>query len=163
MFGAGLVLCLPALLGAAASVVVRLRRVGGIERQQLQWVAYGGAIAVPLPIVTGTGFDETVIGEVGTPVASALIPVCISVALFRYRLYDIDRLINRTIVYGLASAGLAAIYILIVIALPLILPSTLDSPLAVAVATVVVFTLFRPVTRRVQGTVDRRLPTPLQR
>jgi hypothetical protein len=86
-----------------------------------------------------------------------LIPVAVAVAVFRYRLYEIDRLINRTLVYGLLSALLVGVYAALVFLLGRLLdPATGDSALAVAASTLAVASLFQPARRWVQSVVDRR-------
>jgi hypothetical protein len=86
-----------------------------------------------------------------------LIPVSVAVAVFKYRLYDIDRLINRTLVYGLLTALLIGVYAALVFLLGRLLdPATGDSALAVAASTLAVAALFQPARRRVQALVDRR-------
>ncbi|MFN2389465.1 MAG: hypothetical protein ABR575_07685 [Actinomycetota bacterium] len=139
-------------LGAVVSLVVRFRRSTGIERQQLKWLVYAATIGPVVLIAPIPGRE----GELGTWLW-ALVPVSfivsIGIAVLRYRLYDIDVLINRTLVYGALTAILAGTYIGLVT-----LASTFagDSPVAVAAATLAVAALFQPLRRRVQDFIDHR-------
>jgi hypothetical protein len=140
------------LATALVSLVLRLRRAPGEERQQVKWFVYT-VVTVVLVFVTTTlilsgGYLFPVFG---------LIPVSVAVAVFKYRLYDIDRLINRTLVYGLLTALLVGVYAGLVFLLGRLLdPATGDSALAVAASTLAVAALFQPARRRVQQLVDRR-------
>jgi hypothetical protein len=153
----------PALfLLAAASIVVRFRRAGGRERLQIKWVAYAASVMAVCFIASFT------VGEVVPWWASdalfllgfagfAAIQVAAGVAMLRHRLYEIDLVINRTLVYGALTAILAAAYVGLVLLLGLALgPVTSGSDLAIALSTLAVAALFVPVRRRVQGLVDRR-------
>jgi hypothetical protein len=165
----GLLLLVQSLVGVAvpvlilavlASVVVRFRRAQGEERQQLKWFTF--VVAAELVLLPGLGgLAERVAPEVGAlvvfPVSISLIPIAIGVAVLKYRLYDIDRLINRTLVYGLLTALLISVYAGLVCLLGRLLdPATGDSALAVAASTLAVAALFQPARRRVQTVVDRR-------
>ena len=142
--------------GAAAwSVVVRFRRSAGIERQQLKWLALSA-----LPLVT-TGLASAVLsdksGQVLFVFMQMLIPIAIGIAVLRYRLYDVDILIHRTLVYGTLSASLIATYAATVILVGAALrPFTIGSELAVAVSTLATLALVQPLRRRIQESVDRR-------
>jgi hypothetical protein len=165
----GLLLLVQSLVGVAvpvlilavlASVVVRFRRAQGEERQQLKWFTF--VVAAELVLLPGLGgLAERVAPEVGAlvvfPVSISLIPIAIGVAVLKYRLYDIDRLINRTLVYGLLTALLISVYAGLVFLLGRLLdPATGDSALAVAASTLAVAALFQPARRHVQTVVDRR-------
>jgi hypothetical protein len=137
---------------ALVSVVLRLRRARGEERQQVKWFVYTVVTVIVLFIagivILGAGYLFPLFG---------LIPVSVAVAVFKYRLYEIDRLINRTLVYGLLSALLVGVYAGLVFLLGRLLdPATGDSALAVAASTLAVAALFQPARRRVQAVVDRR-------
>jgi hypothetical protein len=140
------------LATALVSLVLRLRRASGEERQQVKWFVYT-VVTVVLVFVTttlilGAGYLFPIFG---------LIPVSVAVAVVKYRLYDIDRLINRTLVYGLLTALLVGLYAGLVFLLGVVLdPVVRESSLAVAAATLAVAALFQPLRRRVQGLVDRR-------
>jgi len=148
----------PAVIGAVAAVIVRFRRSHGEERQQLKWLAYGGGVAAVVLLVLGIGFDEGGVW-VGVVIGAALslIPISISIAILRHRLYDIDVVINRTLVYAGLTATLAGMYLGLVLLFQLALsPLTEDSDLAIAGSTLAVAALFRPVRARIQATVDQR-------
>lgn len=158
------------VVAGGAALVVRWRRSRGVERQQLKWVAFaGGLLAFALvgafaayfsPLRTldpEAPYPVTMFG--GAPFAFALVmmPVASTVAIVRYRLYDIDLLINRTLVYGATSAAIAVAFFVDIVALQALLrPLTAGSDVAVAASTLVSFALFQPVRRRIQGVVDRR-------
>jgi hypothetical protein len=162
----GLVLLCFALLMllCAGSVVVRFRRGRGTERQQLKWFAYGaGQLALLFAVAVGLpGFwDRWVplpVSDLVFAVSFTMIPVTIGIAVLRYRLYDIDRLIHRTLVYGLLSALLAAVYAGLVLSLGQLFGRLGAEPpsWAVAGATLAVAALFQPARLRIQQTVDRR-------
>ena len=147
-----------AALAGVISVVVRYRRARGIERLQLRWLAVavcvllagavGGSALTPW-LGEGAGWIGILLGLLGVVVA-------IAVALLRYRLYDIDVVINRTLVYGALTATLALAYLGGVLLLELALrPLTQSSDLAIAGSTLSVAALFRPARSRIQDTVDR--------
>jgi hypothetical protein len=140
------------LATALVSLVLRLRRASGEERQQVKWFVYTVVtvvlVFVSTTLVLGAGYLFPLFG---------LIPLSVAVAVFKYRLYDIDRLINRTLVYGLLTALLIGVYTGLVFLLGGLLdPATGDSALAVAASTLAVAALFQPARRRVQELVDRR-------
>jgi hypothetical protein len=140
------------LATALVSLVLRLRRAAGEERQQVKWFVFT-VVTVILVFVVST----LIIGVGVLFPLFGLIPVSVAVAVFRYRLYDIDRLINRTLVYGLLTALLIGVYAGLVFLLGRLLdPATGDSALAVAASTLAVAALFQPARRRVQALVDRR-------
>jgi hypothetical protein len=171
---AGDVLAAAAFVLAAASLVLRFRRSRGIERQQLKWFAYVGMLAATglalamSQVLFGTqpgddvedGWLE-VVGAVGWSLALGAIvlgiPIATGMAILRHRLYDIDVVINRTLVYGALTATLAVAYLASVLLLQLALsPLTEDSGLAIAGSTLAVAALFRPARARIQELVDRR-------
>ncbi|MGY1699362.1 hypothetical protein [Geodermatophilus sp. SYSU D00766] len=141
---------------AMASLVVRLRRAGPVERRQLAWFAYAGLVNAAALLAALTG----VVGEAGWllfEVTFTLFPVAVGVAVLRYRLYEIDRIVSRTVSYAVLTAGLLLLYVVAVTALrPLLAPLAGTSELAVAVSTLTVAAAFRPARRRVQVAVDRR-------
>jgi hypothetical protein len=145
----GGVLVVAGLLGALASVVVRFVRARGLERQQLKWFVYAAGLGfavlvLPTPI---PDFLKWTLAAVGLSVAAA-------VAVLRYRLYDIDRIISRTLTYGLLTLLLGLGYAGVVLGLGRLLPQ--GSSLVVAGATLAVAALFQPARRRIQAVVDRR-------
>ena len=148
-------------LGAsAASLFIRYRKATGIERQQLKWLATGAlfaALTFFLAGATETFFASAALGEFLTTLGIFLLPTAIGISILRYRLYDIDVVINRTLVYGLLTAILAAAYIGLVFAFQALLsPFTAESDLAIAASTLGVAGLFRPARSRVQDFIDRR-------
>jgi hypothetical protein len=145
-----------AFVVAAASLVVRFRRAHGIERQQLEWVALATIVATLLTVVVGVA---QVLGAFDlAPLAGGLCPPILSLgigaAVLRYRLYDVDRIISRTLAYGLLTLLLGGGYAVLVLLLGLLLGR--NSSLAVAGATLAVAVAFRPARRSVQELVDRR-------
>jgi hypothetical protein len=150
------------LLGLVA-LVLRFRRSDGVERQQLKWIVYLAAVFVALtPGLIVLGERDVELGGVlvSDLIFTALVcsvPVAVGVAILRYRLYEIDVVINRTLVYGALTATLAAAYLGSVLLLQVALsPVTEDSGLAIAGSTLAVAALFRPARQRVQELVDRR-------
>jgi hypothetical protein len=146
------------VIGAAA-LVVRYRRAGTVEREQIKWLAYAGAVAaVVLPIGDLIGdpnrskyVDVLIIGAI------LFIPISIGIAVLRYRLYDIDRIISRTVSYAIVTGLLVGAYIGLVISFDEATRTiTGRSDIAVAASTLIVAALFIPLRRRVQAVVDRR-------
>jgi hypothetical protein len=142
------------LAAAIVSLVVRFRRSRGVERQQLKWFAYAGALVVLAMLSTNV---LTSLGNLPWVMVIAL-PVAVGIAILRYRLYDIDRLINRTLVYGLLTAILGLGYAGIVLLLGQVFGGVGGNPpsWAVAGATLAVAALFQPARRHIQAAVDRR-------
>ena len=150
---------------AMASLVLRTRRATGTERQQLKWFAADVAVAGPalaIALLT-SGVTDGVIGVISNAawgiglISLGLMPVSIGIAVLRYRLYDIDRLISRTLAYGALAAFLAVAYVGSVLLLSALLaPLASENSLAVAGSTLLVAALFSPVRRRFQSVVDRR-------
>jgi hypothetical protein len=152
-------LILGCILAAAISLVNRFRRARGVERQQIKWVTAAGAVVAGAfasgPAVLWYVLDPAY--EAVIVVAIAGVPVAAGVSILRYRLYEIDRIINRTVVYGALSALLAGLYFGIVLALQQVFSGFAGgSDLAIAVSTLAVAALFRPVRSRIQAFVDRR-------
>ncbi|HEX6677421.1 MAG TPA: hypothetical protein VF486_20625 [Actinomycetes bacterium] len=151
-----LAITVPAVLVAAGSLVVRFRRARGSERQQLRWVTYaavltavGAAIIVALALAGNTVLVSWVAGGCVT-----LLPLALGAAILRYRLYDLDRIISRTVAYGLLTLLLGGGYAGLVLGLGQLFGQ--DSSLVVAGATLAVAAVVRPARRRVQAVVDRR-------
>ena len=144
------------LLGAISVValVVRFRRAGAVQRQQIKWFAYGAALSIPLSLFPEARPYGPYLEFLGT----VLLLAGLGIGIFRYRLWDIDRLINRTLVYGLLTAILGAVYAGLVLVLGQLFGGigTETPSWAVAGATLAVAALFQPVRRRIQQTVDRR-------
>jgi hypothetical protein len=141
---------------AAASLVQRFRRSRGSERQQLRWLALAAALAPPVVLVTAAAIatDNLILAGWAIGLYLALLPLAIAAAIARYRLYDLDRIISRTLAYGLLTVLLGLGYAAVVLGLGRLLPE--DSSLVVAAATLAVAAAFQPARRRIQDLVDRR-------
>jgi hypothetical protein len=150
-------------LGATASVVVRYRRADDIERHQLKWVSAALVLVCTTVAVGLTGLaadllaDQSLIPLLFMGVWCT-IPVSVGIAITRYRLYDIDRIISRTVSYALVGVAVGAVYAGAVVALGATLGP--QSELAVAASTLAAATVFRPVRRHVQRAADRRFNRP---
>lgn len=155
----GFWLTLASILLAGVSLVYRFRRARGLERQQLKWFA-GSAVLFAATSVAYTvlpGVPEQA-GQIATLFAFAGIPVAVGVAILRYRLYDIDVVINRTLVYGPLTVSLALIYAGCVAPLQYAFRELTGqtSSLAVVASTLAMAALFSPLRRSIQASVDRR-------
>jgi hypothetical protein len=141
---------------AAGSLLVRFRRAQGVERQQLRWVALAAALMVlAVPIVLApVALEIPILVDWAPAVWVVVLPVAVGAAVLRYRLYDLDRIVSRTLAYGLLTLLLGGGYALVVLGLGQLLGR--ESPLVVAGATLAVAALFQPARRRVQAVVDRR-------
>jgi hypothetical protein len=148
--GFSLVLALSVV--ALVAVVVRFRRSHGVERQQIKWFAYGAVIGIPLGLPAEVPFWGPILELVQPP----LLFGGLAVGIFRYRLYDIDRLLNRTLVYGLLTVSLAAAYAAGVLVLGGMVSGGRSSSLVVAAVTLAVAAIFQPLRRAIQRGVDRR-------
>jgi hypothetical protein len=167
----GVVLLLPlCILASAFSLVLRYRRSGGEEREQIKWLAFAA-------LILGLGFSSFVIPGILAPEATrgantlwenlledavtlsfAGVPVAIGIAVLKYRLYDIDILINRTLVYGSLTATLVALYFGAIVVLQRVFVALTgqQSTLAVVASTLLIAALFTPLRRRLQSFIDRR-------
>jgi hypothetical protein len=145
-----------AVVVAAGSLVVRFRRARGIERQQLRWVALAAALVVPagVAVLGGMAVGATVVLNWATGACVAVLPLAIGAAILRYRLYDLDHIISRTLAYGVLTVLLGGGYAGVVLGLGQLLGR--QSNLVVAGATLAVAALFQPARRRIQRAVDRR-------
>jgi hypothetical protein len=151
-------------VATAFAVFIRLRRAVGVERQQIKWFAYAVAI-----YAVGTILNVTSLA-IGAPrwfewsanaiftATGTTIPIAIGIAILRHRLYDIDRIINRTLVYGLLTAMLVLVYFGSVASLQYALRTLAGetSQLAIVASTLAIAALFNPLRRRIQDAVDRR-------
>jgi hypothetical protein len=157
--GVSAMVVLGVLVASPLSLILRFRRARYEQRQQIKWLVWAGALAAAT-IAIGTAGYQLLTPEVAN-VAILLsvlgLPVATGIGILRHRLYDVDVVINRTIVYGALTVTLAAGYLGSVLLLQLLLrPVTQGSGLAVAVSTLAVAALFRPVRSRIQAGVDRR-------
>jgi hypothetical protein len=154
---------LPTAIASMLALVLRFRRSSGIERQQLKWLVYSAAVfgaVVPFLVILselGVRLAGIPVSDVLFAVCLAALPVAVGMAILRRRLYDIDVVVKRTLVYGALTATLVGAYLGSVLLLGLALsPLTEDSKLAVAASTLAVAALFRPARTRIQAAVDRR-------
>jgi hypothetical protein len=147
---------------AAISLIVRYRRAHGVERLQVRWLAAAGSALVAALVIGGFGdvFGVRALalaGEIGGLAALVALPVSIAVAVLRYRLYDIDRIVSRTVSYALLTGVLGSVYLAAVLASSRVFaPLGAGSELAVAAATLATAALFAPARQRIQAVVDRR-------
>jgi hypothetical protein len=148
----------------ASSMLARLRHAGRIEGQQIKWFAYATAVAISGVILKNTVYPAVGViwvwwvGLILTTVGVGSSPVAMGLAIFRYRLYQIDILINRTLVYGSLTAVLVAVYLGGVVFLQYAFRSLTGegSQLAVVASTLIIAALFIPLRRRIQSFIDRR-------
>jgi len=149
---------------AAASLVARLHHARGVERQQIKWVAYAGALAGGASFPTYTVLEAVdprwlhMVGYVPALVGILGVPTAVGIAITRYRLYEIDILINRTLVYGALTAMLVALYFggIVVLQRLFVFLTGEKSTLAVVASTLLIAALFTPLRRRMQSFIDRR-------
>ena len=140
---------------AVVRQILSWRSSSGERRQQLKWLAVGG-IAVPVSLIlagVGMGVGVGILGAVGW-LGLALFPLCIGVAILKYRLYDVDRIVSRTLSYAIVTGLLVGVYVGLVALTTKVLGFT--SPVGVAASTLAAVVLFNPLRRRVQHLVDRR-------
>jgi hypothetical protein len=165
LVGVGVALLACSLIASVVSLILRSRGARGIERQQLKIFAYAAALAVSINFgltdLVGLVSHEAAerLGTFAFPLGMILIPLSIGVAVLRYRLFDIDVIINRTLVYGVLTALLALVYVGGVVGLGgLVREATGESSneLVIAASTLAVAALFRPARSRVQAFIDRR-------
>ncbi len=166
--GGANVLLAPCWAAAAASLVLRFKRAGGRERLQVKWFASAAALMALLFALAGAANLVAGLLDAGRPLGLGVLedavsasvvglPVAIGIAVLRHDLYEIDVVINRTLVYAALTASLATAYLGLVLLFQLVLsPLTNESDLAIAVSTLAVAGLFRPARARIQGLVDRR-------
>jgi hypothetical protein len=154
------------VLAAVVSLVLRIRRSRGTQRQQMRWfvfsvvlfVAVFGAAQILWAVIEEpeSGGPANTFGFLAIMLSLIFIPVSMGIGILRYRLYDIDVIVNKTLVYGGLTAVLALAYLGIVVALQNVIPAADDSDLTIAGSTLAVAALFRPLRARVQGFIDRR-------
>lgn len=152
------------LVPAMVDLVLRWRRSSGVEQLQLRWLALGLVVfvsslvaAVSIEMLAGVNVVSDIAWSLTWLFGLGGLPIAIGISIARYRLYEIDRIISRTLVYGLLTAGLVGTYFGLVVALQALLrPVSSGSDLAIVVTTLVVAALFLPARRRIQDVVDRR-------
>jgi hypothetical protein len=153
----GLVLIVVLAIASFASLVVRFRRADGLERRQLAWFTWAAVPAFTFVLLSGFVTYPQIVWLLGSLFIAPLLPAAIGIAILRYRLYEIDRIVSRTILYVLLSAVLAAAFIGAVLLLESVFsPLTGENTIAVATSTLVAAALFAPVRARLQRPVDRR-------
>ena len=160
------VLLLAMLVASAASLIVRFRHAGPGERRQLEWVAYSGtlvilaaSVSLPLEGVLGDDASLAKLAQLASFTSFIAVPVSVAIAILKYRLYDIDVIINRTLVYGTLTAVLASVYVGGVVGVGGLLRDVTGEEtnnLVVAASTLVVAALFRPARTGIQAFIDRR-------
>jgi hypothetical protein len=161
----GLLFIVVCMIASASSLVLRFRRAGGQERQQLKWLTYAAVVFIVI-FVSSLFVPQAVRASELWPVASLAllltvypsIPVAVGIAVLRHRLYDIDIIINRTLVYGSLTAMLVVLYFggIVVLQRVFVLLTGQGSTLAVVASTLLIAALFNPLRGRVQALVDRR-------
>jgi hypothetical protein len=150
-----------AFMVASASVVVRFRRARGDERQQIKWFAFAASILAATFLFVALDLLPGRAARLSQDIVTCMfagLPLAIGIAILKYRLYDIDRIINRTLVYAGVSVVLGLGYYSLIIVLPLVVSGddARQSPALVAATTLAIAALFRPVRARVQELIDRR-------
>jgi hypothetical protein len=143
------------LVAAVVSLLLRFRRSRGAEREQLKWFVFAATL-VGLSLTASIlfpAFERSALSGIVLGLAITWIPVASGIAITRYHLYDIDRIINRTLVYGVLTVLLGAVYVGVVVGLGTLVG---QSTLLVAASTLLVAALFRPARRRIQALIDRR-------
>jgi hypothetical protein len=153
------------VLAAVTSLVVRRRRARGAERQQMRWFVF--SVVLFVTVFGAAQIFWAILGDKSSgpteffpffAIMAALIfiPISMGISILRYRLYDIDVIVNKTLVYGALTAVLAVAYLGLVVALQSVIPGAGDSDLTIAGSTLAVAALFRPLRGRIQGFIDRR-------
>jgi hypothetical protein len=166
-----LLLLLLCMLASALSLVLRYRRSGGEEREQIKWIAFAASVVGLLYLITMVSslFFPLGWGAAGTPlwlgllqhaalVSFTAVPIAVGFAVLKYRLYDIDVVINRTLVYGSLTATLALVYFGGVVGLQYVFRAVTgeESTLAIVASTLAIAAMFDPLRRRIQSFVDKR-------
>jgi hypothetical protein len=155
--GIGNLLILPVGIAALAGIIVRFRRSGQVERLQIRWFALAAAVEVGLLLLTGWVTLMPPFDILAAAIVVPLVPIATAVAILRYRLYELDRIISRTIAWTLVTAVLVGVLAVAVVGLQGLLdPVTNGDTLAVAGSTLIAAAMFQPLRRRIQRAVDRR-------
>lgn len=156
--GIGSVSAFVAAFGSVAAMIVRFRRARGTERQQIKWVAFVAAAAA-LCLLASLVANTDIFFIAFFFTLTLGVPAALTIAIFKYRLYDIDRIINRTLVYGVLTALLVGVYVAAAVGLGTLVRSVTgqeNNSLVIAASTLAVAALFGPARRRIQGFIDRR-------
>ena len=153
----GVVAAVFVAIASMAGMITRFRHAGGVERQQLKWFVFAAFAVTAFVLTMSLVTPPPILGFVLAFLVAPLVPVAAAVAILRYRLYDLDRLVSRTIAYGTVTGTLVAIFAVAVIVFQTALePITGRNGIAVAASTLLVVALFQPLRRRIQSRVDRR-------
>jgi hypothetical protein len=158
---AGSIVAAVCMVASAVSLIVRLRHAGSEKRQQIKWLAYGGAVMVGTFCVSGLiNLWNVPVGIVVSNVALLGLPVFTGIAIVKHHLYDIDLLINRTLVYGSLTTMLVAVYVGGIVLSQRVFVSLSGHKelpqLAIVASTLMIAALFAPLRRRIQAIIDRR-------
>ena len=156
---AGSLVVVGSMVASAVSVIVRARHAGRVERQQIKWLAYGGAVVVGTSLVASAiAIWSVTVTILIINLALLGLPLITGIAIVRYRLYDIDIIINRTLVYGSLTATLVALYFggIVVLQRFFVLLTGQQSTLAVVASTLLIAALFNSLRQRIQSFIDRR-------
>jgi hypothetical protein len=153
----GSMLVIPVGLASVTGIVIRFRRSGTVERHQIKWFAAGAAVEIGVLILMNLVTPPYPFDVITSALIVPLVPIATALAVFRYRLYEIDRIVSRTIGWALSTGLVAAVFVAAVVLLETLLAGvTQGQTLAVAASTLAAAALFQPVRRRVQRMVDRR-------
>jgi hypothetical protein len=153
----GVVMGLFVAAASGAGMITRFRHAGGIERQQLKWFVFAAVAVMAFVLTISLATPPPILATVASILIAPLVPAAAAVAILRYRLYDLDRLVSRTISYGIVTGTLVVIFgTAIVVFQTALEPLTGRNGVAVAASTLLVVALFQPLRRRIQGRVDRR-------
>ena len=149
---------LSAIGGGVTAAISRFRRSSGQLRQQMKWFVFAAALLASAFVLNGIQYEtgDRQVGPILVVVASAFLAAAIAIAVLRYRLYDIDKIVSRTLVYAVLVVVLGGIFAVGVVAVPNLVIGESAPPLVVAATTLVIAALFNPLRKRVQRAVDRR-------
>jgi signal transduction histidine kinase len=156
LFSVGMMLVLATTVAGLVALIVRFRRSTGVERQQLKWFATAAVFTVVIGGIAPFLWYKSVLIQVLVAVSLITLPIAAGISIFKYRLYDIDVVINKTIVFGALAAFITGIYVAIVVGIGTLLGSSDEPNLALSIAaTAVVAIAFSPVRDRVQKVANR--------
>jgi hypothetical protein len=160
---AGAALFLILIVGSLASLFIRYRRAGQVERKQIKWLLFAcslfALVLIVLVLFSDSGSPQVAeFLNMANVITFAAIPVAIAIAILRYNLWDIDVIIRKTVVYAILTALLALVYFAVIVLLQSIIEtvSGQQSPASIVISTLVIAALFAPLRRRVQDFIDRR-------